>query len=215
MTDFPVSGLLFDCDGVLVDSLESAAVAWDLWSAEYAPDYNFRRDVVHGRRAGDTVLELVGAATAVDATRALELLELSHVEGTVAIAGSLELVSTLASGSWAIATSGTRELALARLTAAGFPIPAELVTAEDVEQGKPHPDPYLLAAKLIGLDPAVCVVFEDAPAGIAAARAAGVGTVVGVGEGALDSGATVVVPDLAAVSYAHGALSIDDAVRLD
>jgi sugar-phosphatase len=214
MTDFSISGLLFDCDGVLVDSLESAAVAWDIWSAEYAPTYNFRRDVVHGRRAGDTVLELVGAETAAEATRALELLELAHVDGIVAIAGASGLVATLTSGTWAIATSGVRELALARLSAAGFPIPAELVTADDVANGKPFPDPYLLAAKLIGLDPAVCVVFEDAPAGIAAATAAGVGVIVGVGAGALESGATAVVPDLTAISYRDGVLSVDDALRL-
>jgi sugar-phosphatase len=105
-------------------------------------------------------------------------------------------------------TSGVRDLAYARLAAAGLPIPGAVVTADDVTNGKPAPEPYLRGAALIGIDPSRCVVFEDAPAGLAAGRAAGVPTLVGIGDGARDSGATIVVPDLRSVAYANGVLRV-------
>jgi sugar-phosphatase len=208
MTEFAVTGFLFDCDGVLCDSIEAAAVAWDKWSATWAPEYDFRRDVVHGVRAEDTVRGLVASGVADEAIAALEAAELSTVAGTVAIPGAVALVSSLPPARWAVVTSGVRPLATARLASAGIPTPVALIAAGDVTAGKPDPEPYRRGAEALGIDPAMCVVFEDAPAGIAAAIAAGVGTIVGVGDGAHGVGATIVVPDLTSVSYDNGVLRI-------
>ena len=206
--ELSIDGLLFDCDGVLVDSLESAAVAWDLWAAEYAPTFDFRRDIKHGVRMSDTVAELVAPELRAKAEAELIRLELETAGATVAMPGALELLSSLPAGTWAVVTSGVRELAYARLRAAGLPIPETVVTADDVTSGKPAPEPYLRGAAGIGIDPSHCVVFEDAPAGLAAGRAAGVPALVGIGDGARDSGATIVVPDLRSVTYADGVLRV-------
>ena len=208
MIEFTPAGFLFDCDGVLCDSLEAAAVAWDEWSATWAPHYDFRRDMVHGVRAEDTVRQLVSPDVAAEAIIALEQLELSTVEGTRAIPGAPELVSSLPPEIWAVVTSGVRPLATARLRSAGIPMPVALISAGDVTAGKPDPEPYLAGARALGIDPTLCVVFEDAPAGIAAGVAAGVGTIIGVGESARVPGATVVVPDLRSVSFNLGVLRI-------
>jgi len=208
MTSIEITGLLFDCDGVLVDSLEAAAVAWDRWSVIYAPTFDFRRDIVHGMRMSDTVASLVAPGLRAEAEAALIQAELDTVDGTVAIPGARELLLSLPAGSWAVVTSGVRDLAYARLAAAGLPTPAAIVTADDVENGKPHPEPYLRGAALIGIDPANCVVFEDAPAGLRAGRDAGVGTLVGVGEGARNAGAHHIIADLRAASYANGTLTL-------
>jgi len=205
----PTTGLLFDCDGVLVDSLEAAAIAWDEWSATWAPQFDFRSDIRHGVRMSDTVAGLVDASVRAEAEAELIRLELSTVEGTLALPGAFDLLVSLPEGSWAVVTSGVRDLAHARLAAAGLPVPSTVITADDVQNGKPHPEPYLTGARRIGVDPVDCVVFEDAPAGLAAGRAAGVTTLVGIGDGARDSGATVVVPDLRAVRYSNGLLTID------
>jgi sugar-phosphatase len=215
VTRLAASGILFDCDGVLADSLESAAIAWDQWALTYAPHFNFRTDFVHGRRMGDVVAELVAPDDVAIASDVLSALEVKTSVQTLTIPGAAELTASLPVGSWTIVTSGARPLAIARLAAAGISYPDRIVTSDDVTLGKPHPEPYLAGAALLGLDPATCVVFEDAPAGIAAALAAGVGAVVGVGVSALDSGATVVVPDLMAVRWVEGALEVSDEMRLD
>lgn len=208
MLELPIDGLLFDCDGVLVDSLEAAAVAWDSWAADYAPTFDFRRDIKHGVRMSDTVAELVAPELREQAERELIRLELASAGETVAMPGALELLTSLPAGRWAVVTSGVKDLAYARLRAAGLPVPDAVVTADDVTNGKPHPEPYLRGATLIGIDPARCVVFEDAPAGLQAGRSAGVPTLVGIGDGARDSGATIVVPDLRSVTYVDGTLRV-------
>lgn len=215
MTDFTPAGFLFDCDGVLADSLELAAVAWDAWSTQYAPHFNFRRDHVHGRRAGDTVAELIAPERRRIAERELERLEIDNAALTAEICGAGALLRALPAGSWAVVTSGIQVIARKRLTAAGLPEPRFLIAAEDVTQGKPHPEPYLAGAQAIGIDPSSCIVFEDAPAGITAAFAAGVGVVIGVGIGAVGTAATCVIPDLTAASFSNGTLRINDAARLD
>jgi sugar-phosphatase len=204
-----VDGVLFDCDGVLVDSLEPAAVAWDLWAAVYAPGYDFRTQMEHGVRAADVIAGLVDRARLAEAVRALDDEELRSATETAAIPGSVALTRSIPPHRWAVVTSAGRELARRRLRAAGHPDPAALVSAEDVERGKPDPAPYLRGAELLGVDPSHCAVFEDAPAGVRAARAAGVHTVIGVGDH-LD-GVTVDahVPDLRNVRYRDGELLVD------
>jgi sugar-phosphatase len=151
--------LLFDLDGVLADSTASVEAHWRRWAAGHGLDPDAILHVVHGRRAIDTIREV---APALDAEREL-----------AALPGAAELLPRLAAGSWAVVTSGMRAVALARLRASALPEPPLLVAAEDVGRGKPDPEGYLAAAARLGRSPAECVVFEDAPAGVAAARAAG------------------------------------------
>ncbi|ARJ04237.1 phosphatase [Cnuibacter physcomitrellae] len=210
--EYRIRGLLFDCDGVLVDSLASAGRAWGAWAARWAPHFDYHTQMVHGRRAGDTVRELVAAEDAERAELELEQDEIREAVGTEALPGARELTSSLELP-WAVVTSGTRDLATARLTSAGIALPAVLIAAQDVTRGKPDPEPYATGAGRIGVPAAECVVFEDAMSGIKAARAAGVGVVIGVGPDALGHGADAVVPDLSAVSVVDGVLSLS--ARLD
>jgi sugar-phosphatase len=209
------SAFLFDCDGVLVDSLASAEAAWSAWAETYKPDFDLERDLQHGRRARDSIAEMVEPELVERAFRDLLDREMDTVGGTAAIPGAVALTESLPAGRWVAVTSGPRELALARLGSAGVALPERLVTAEDVERGKPDPEPYVRGAEHAGVPIGECVVFEDAPAGVAAARAAGAGWVVGVGAGALTpwsdgSIADVVVPDLSAVRFVAGELVIDE-----
>lgn len=198
---FRVDGLLLDCDGVLVDSHNAAAVAWNLWAQRWASGFDFHRDVEHGRRITDLVAELISTPGDVAAAAAeLIQLELDHATEVVAIPGARELLQTIPRGRWAVVTSGGAAIAAARMASAGLAPADVLVTSEDVERGKPFPDPYLLAAQRLGLSAERCAVFEDAPAGIAAARAAGVDTVVGVGPNAA-SHVTAAVADLRGVRF--------------
>jgi len=196
-----VDGLLLDCDGVLVDSHNAAAVAWNQWAQRWAPGFDFHRDIEHGRRIRDIVAELISTPSDVaEAAADLIQLELDHAADVVPIPGARELLESIPQGSWAVVTSGGRTIATARMVSAGLVPAAVLVTGEDVERGKPFPDPYLLAARRLGLSPQRCAVFEDAPAGIAAAQAAGVETIIGVGTAAT-AGVTVAVADLRGVRF--------------
>jgi mannitol-1-/sugar-/sorbitol-6-phosphatase len=206
---FPVAGLLFDNDGVLSDSLEQAVLAWKRWAVEYAPHFDVDTQFEHGVPARDLIARLVAPELVDEAFAALESDEIDVSSGTVALAGARELTASLPPGSWAVVTSATPLLARARLASAGIE-PSVLVTADDVQHGKPHPEPYLAGARAIGVDPANCVVFEDAPAGVRAALAAGVGLVVGIGDEVREEGATLIVDSLAQVSWADGVLTVRD-----
>lgn len=198
---FTVSALLFDCDGVLVDSHAAAAVAWNRWALRWRPGFDFHRDVEHGRRLTDVVTELVGRDAADEAVAELAALERRHAVDVREIPGAAALLASLAPGTWAVVTSGTRDIATARLSAAGIPAPSVLVTAEDVTAGKPAPEPYLTAARRLGVPAAACAVLEDAEAGITAARRAGIRTVIGVGAGVAVPGVSTSISDLRAISY--------------
>jgi sugar-phosphatase len=201
----PARGLLFDADGVLVDSDASVVTAWTRWAGRWELDPAVVLPMVHGRRSADTVALLIGDA---DRARALAEIDRFEVEDAAAVTtcpGAAALLGSLPAGSWAVVTSGTRPLATARLLATGLLTPAVLVTADDVPRGKPDPAGYLLAAKWLGLPASDCVAFEDSPAGIAAALAAGA-AVVGVSERALDSEATLVVHDVTDVRWDDGVI---------
>ena len=197
----PVSGLLFDNDGVLVDSLEPAAVAWDAWAAIYAPAFDFRTQVQHGVRASDTIATLVSPEVLDEAIAALDKAELDGSDVCDPMPGAVELTRSLPVERWAVVTSAIRPLGVARLAAAGHSVPPAVVTADDVSRGKPDPEPYLKGAEAIGVSPDECAVFEDAPAGIAAARAAGVKYVIGVGDHLEGAVVDAHVRDLSQVSY--------------
>ena len=203
--------ILFDCDGVLVESDASVVRAWSRWAVSYGLDPDQVTPLVHGRRAADTVRSLLPPALHDAALARINAYEIEDAAMVRAVPGARELVTSVPDDAWAIVTSGTRALATARLRAAGIPVPAALVTADDVAAGKPAPDGYVRAAALLGRQVSESVVLEDAAAGVRAARAALVGAVIGVGPRAHETDADVVVRDLRAVSWHGGALHVDPA----
>ena len=204
------SALLFDNDGVLVDSHAAAAEAWAIWTTEYAPGWEWDVPENAGRRAEDKVRERVSESLFAEANDRINALEQLTVGSTVALEGAVSLTSSLPSGVWTVCTSANANLGRARLEAAGIPVPLELVTGDDVARGKPFGDPYALGASRLGFDPSLCVVFEDASAGVLSARAAGVGFVVGVSSRALGIGADVVVRDLRGITFDGATLYIPE-----
>ena len=211
---FSCSALLFDNDGVLVDSHQAAKAAWDVWATEFSPGYDLDKANNAGRRAEDMVRELVSPELFAKANDRINALEQDTAHMTVPLAGAKELLESLPNGVWTVCTSANPNLGRARLEAAGLAIPKELVTGDDVKQGKPHPDPYLLGAKNLGFEPVDCVVFEDAEAGVISAIEAGVGLVIGVGERAMNSQADIVVRDLTGISFDGEVLVIPDEIRI-
>lgn len=192
--------LLFDNDGVLVDSHAAVHSAWDQLALEYElGDFSIANH--YGTRAQDLLAAIVSEEQFEAANNRINELEQSLADQTIALPGASELLPTLPHGRWTICTSANPRLGKARIAAAGLPVPQTLVSAEDVERGKPHPDPYLLGAQRLGFDPADCIVFEDAAAGVAAALAAGVGFVVGVSQNALATDADIVIENLAGISF--------------
>jgi len=209
----PARGLLFDNDGVLVDSEVGVVRSWRRWAVEAGLDPVEVLLAVPGRRAADTVALFVGPDEAPAAVAAITRYELEDVAGTTAVPGALQLVPQLDGVPWAVVTSGVRALATARLAAAGVPVPAVTVTAEDVTAGKPDPRCYLLGAARLGLAPADLVVLEDSPSGVAAGLAAGC-AVLGVGEAALGTRATAVVRDLTGARWTGDGLLLPAAAVL-
>ena len=173
MQTFACSAILFDLDGVLVDSIASVERAWLKFAARHKLDPATVLKAAHGHRSLETVRLLVPDIDAEVENRLVEQDEIDDAEGLVATEGAAELLSILPPNRWTIVTSGTRPLATARLRAAGLPIPKHLVAADEVVNGKPHPEPYLKGAAALGFPPGACVVFEDAPTGIRSAHAAG------------------------------------------
>ena len=198
--------LLLDMDGTLVDSTALVEEIWTMLAHRFGHDPAELIRGIHGVRAADSIARYAPEGTDVPSLLAeLDRLELDGSPATVEIPGARDLVAALPAGSHALVTSAGRELARARLTGAGIRVPDLLVTAEDVENGKPHPDGYLLAASRLGVDPADAIVYEDAEAGIRAGLAAGMRVVI-VGDHESDTtvdlprvrdhrGTTVVVRD--------------------
>ena len=175
MQTLTCSALLFDLDGVLVDSTACVERHWRMWAGRHGLDSEQILAISHGKRSIDT-LRAVASHLDLDLeeeARLLEEEETRDLEGIVAVPGALALVSALPSNCWAIVTSATRKMATARLLATGIPIPRAFITAEQVSQGKPHPEGYLKAAAQLGAAFQDCLVIEDAPPGIQAARAGG------------------------------------------
>ncbi|PRB14182.1 HAD-IA family hydrolase [Microbacterium sp. MYb62] len=209
--EFAHAGLLFDCDGVLVDSVAAAAPAWDAWARRYAPSFDFLRDAPHGMRPSEVVARLVGRDAAEAATAELIALEIAAAVHTREIPGAARLVGSLPRDAWALVTSSNRAVAMARLRGSDVPRPPVMVAAEDVSRGKPEPDPYLLGAYLLARAPEDCVVFEDSVPGIRSARAAGAGAVIGVGMESAAGDPDLVVADLGRVRWRAGVLGVDAA----
>ena len=165
-------GVLFDLDGVLVDSTPAVARVWAWWAREHGFDADEVVRRAHGRPSMTTIRELLPDGDHEAENREVERREIADVEGVIPLPGAVELLRALPADRWAIVTSCTRKLAGVRVRAAGLPGPKHLVTSNDVRSGKPDPEPYLRGAQTLGVPATECVVFEDAPAGIRAGKAA-------------------------------------------
>lgn len=173
MPNFECSAILFDLDGVLVDSTPSVARQWSIWALKHNIDPEKAVHIAHGRRTVESVRLLAPQLDAEAETRMIEENEVNDNEGVVVMAGAAELLKSIPLDRWCVVTSGTRRLATSRLKVGNLPVPEVFVTADDVMNGKPHPEPYLKGAKALGMNPGECLVIEDAPSGIGAAHAAG------------------------------------------
>ncbi|MFJ5998374.1 HAD family hydrolase [Streptomyces sp. NPDC092370] len=208
--------LLFDNDGTLVSSLASVDRCWRRWAGEYGiTAEEFARVELHGRPAAEIAADLLPAGVVPQAVARIEDLEVDDVPngGVQLLPGTRDLLDSLPADRWAVVTSATRRLAEARLDAVGI-LPKTLVAADDITRGKPDPEPYLLAARALGVDPAQCVVFEDAPAGLTAGRAAGMTTVaLTTTHPARELHADLVVENLSALSVLVTELGVEISPR--
>ena len=173
MLTFLCSAILFDLDGVLVDSTRSVERHWRAWAQQKGVDAEKIMAIAHGVRALEVIQQVAPHLDAAAEVREIEAREVTDRDGVVVMPGAAALVASIPEGRWGVVTSGTRHLASGRLRLMGLPVPRVLVTADDVANGKPHPEPYLKGAELLGVRPADCLVIEDAPAGIQSARAGG------------------------------------------
>jgi sugar-phosphatase len=168
------AAFLFDMDGTLLDSSAVVERVWLTWARQHGIDADALLSALHGVRAEDTIRKFAGPT--LDVARETEWIlqaELGDVEGVVPLEGIGSLLERLKPNEWAVVTSATRALATVRLNAAQLPLPRVLITAEDVQRGKPDPEGFLLAARRLGVRIEDCLVFEDSPAGVAAAKVAG------------------------------------------
>jgi sugar-phosphatase len=175
LVDLEFEAVIFDMDGTLIDSTPAVERAWTTWAGEHGLT---RADLAgnHGVPSAGVVRKVLPAELHDSAIARINVLELEDVAGIVVLPGAAEALAALRSAKNAIATSCTVPLAQARIAAAALVPPSVLVTADDVARGKPAPDPFLEAAKRLGVDPTRCLVVEDAPAGLQAAKAAGCST---------------------------------------
>jgi len=166
-------GILFDMDGVLISSIGAAVRCWKRWAKRYGVPNAEEFEIPHGVRSIDLVKMLRPDIDPQEGLRAIEDMEVEDVADLQVLPGVKALLESLPPERWAIVTSATRRLLLARLKAAGLPVPERIISAEMVERGKPDPEPYRRGAELLGFRPDECVVVEDAPSGVGAGKAAG------------------------------------------
>jgi sugar-phosphatase len=173
MNEISCAALLFDLDGVLINSTPAVARVWRRWAVEHGfnPEEVVAR--AHGRPSLTTVREYLPNADHVVENREVERREIEDLEGVVPLPGALDLLASLPEDRWTIVTSCTRPLAEVRIKAAGLPLPGKMITSNDIQQGKPHPEPYLKGASVLGVSAEECVVLEDVPAGVRAGKSAG------------------------------------------
>lgn len=173
------AAFLFDMDGTLLNSIAVVERVWREWAVDNGIEPNAFLQRIHGLRAIEVVRrEAVPGLDVVEQAAILLQREMDDVDGIIKIPGIAAFLSKIPDGKWAIVTSAPRPLAVLRLAAAGIVPPPIMICGEDVENGKPDPEGYLKAAKLLGVDPTQCVVFEDAPAGINAGERMGANVVV-------------------------------------
>jgi sugar-phosphatase len=219
MLPIPCRALLFDLDGVLVDSTPAVTRVWTSWSLKHGFDPEEVVRMAHGRTSLSTIIELLPNGDHAAEDRDVERREIEDVDGVIPLPGALELLHTLPPHRWAVVTSGTRPLAEVRIRAAGLPLPKHFISASDITHSKPHPEPYLLGAKSVGFAPGECVVIEDAPAGIRSAKSAG-SKVIALRTTAPDAelaaaGADWITDDLRSLSFTNNANGDELLLHLD
>lgn len=170
---FSCAAILFDLDGVLIDSTNTVERQWRVWAQAKGADADAILAISHGMRTSEVIRTIAPHLDAEAEARAIEEREVDDHEGIIIVPGAAKLVESIPDGCWGIVTSGPRYLQSGRLRLCGLPVPKVFITAEDVVRGKPDPEPYLKGAARLGFQPADCLVIEDAPAGIVAANAAG------------------------------------------
>jgi mannitol-1-/sugar-/sorbitol-6-phosphatase len=210
LADEVFEAVIFDLDGTLIDSTPAVARSWNTWATEYglAPTDIGRH---HGVPSASVVRAVVPADLYETAMQRITELELADIHDIVVLPGATEALASLAAAKNAIATSCTVPLAKARIAAARLVPPTVIVTADDVVNGKPHPEPFLRAARLLDADPRRCLVVEDAPKGLEAAQAAGCFTLAVVTTTPWEAlNADAIVPDLSAVGFDAN----DDGIRV-
>lgn len=173
MSQIHCAALLFDLDGVLIDSTPAVARVWRRWAIEHGFDPQEVVARAHGRPSLTTVREFLPNADHEAENREVERREIADLEGVVPLPGALDLLASLPEDRWTIVTSCTRPLAEVRIRAAGLPLPKNLITSNDITHGKPHPEPYRKGASVLGFPPEECIVLEDAPVGVRAGKSAG------------------------------------------
>lgn len=192
--------LLLDMDGTLVHSTGEVETVWRLWCRRHRLDPEPVLAMCHGVRSREVIRTLAPQLDLAQEVALLDDLEIHHTGQAEALAGARTLLASLPVERWALVTSASQRVARHRLRSAGLPLPALLVGAEDVEHGKPDPEPYLLAAERLGLAAADCLVFEDAPAGISSALRAGCRVVQVGGRQRLSPGISALIQDWRQVS---------------
>lgn len=171
--DFFCQAIIFDVDGVLINSDPVAERHWRAWAERHGVDYGAIARIHHGRPTVETIRQVAPQLDAAQEAHQKESAEADDTDGLMFYPGAPELLAKLPRDRWGVATSGTRRTVSLRFPHLGLPEPSVMVTADDVQQGKPAPDPYLLTAERLGVAPADCLVIEDAPAGVESAKAAG------------------------------------------
>ena len=173
MSRFSCAAILFDLDGVLVDSTRAVDREWREWAQRKGVDGDRIMAIAHGVRTIEVIRRVAPHLDAESEAAAIENHEAHDQRGVTVMPGAADLVRAIPLGRWGVVTSGSRLLAQNRMRYCGLPVPEVLVTSDDVTNGKPHPEPYLKGAMGLGLTPAECLVIEDAPAGIQSARTGG------------------------------------------
>jgi len=173
MTLIRCGAVLFDMDGVLVDSTPAVARVWTSWAVAHGLEPAEVVRKAHGRPSIETVRELLPNGDHEAENRELERMEIEDIADVITLPGALQLLRAIPAPRWAVVTSATRPLAEVRLYSAGLPVVQHLVTASDLQYGKPRPDPYLKGAEVLQMAPEDCVVVEDAPSGVRSGKAAG------------------------------------------
>ena len=173
MNEISCAALLFDLDGVLINSTPAVARVWRGWALEHGfnPEEVVAR--AHGRPSLTTVREYLPNADHEAENKEVECREIEDLEGVVPLPGALDLLASLPPDRWTIVTSCTRPLAEVRIKAAGLPRPQKMITSNDIQHGKPGPEPYLKGAAVLGFSPQDCIVLEDVPAGVRSGKSAG------------------------------------------
>jgi sugar-phosphatase len=218
MTAIRCGGVLFDMDGVLVDSTPAVARVWTAWALEHGlvPEEVVRQ--AHGRPSLATIIELLPHGDHNAENREVERREIEDIADVVALPGASRLLQTIPETRWTIVTSATRELAEVRLRAAGLLVPRHLVTASDVQRGKPFPDPYLKGAEVLRIPAHECLVAEDAASGVRSGKEAGARVLAlrttSTDAELLGAGADWIADDLSALALDKHGHATDLAFRL-